>query len=59
MSVLRCGFALAGVWEISPLSWLSGEGFLANAKSLVDGVFRGVSSPIDDEDCRASDKPTW
>jgi len=50
LGVLRCGFALAGVQEISALLWLSGEGFPANAKSLVDGVFG---------DCYASDRPAW
>jgi len=50
LGVLRCGFALAGVREISALLWLPGEGFPANAKPLVDGVFR---------DCCADDKPAW
>jgi len=50
LGVLRCGFALAGVWEISALLWLPGEGFPANAKPLVDGVFG---------DCYASDRPAW
>jgi hypothetical protein len=50
LGVLRCGFALAGVREISALPWLPGDGFPANAKSLFDGVFR---------DCHASDRPAW
>jgi len=50
LGVLRCGFALAGVREISLLSWSPGDGFPANAKPLIDGVFR---------DCRAGDGPAW
>ena len=62
LGVLRCGFALAGVREVSALSWSPGEGFPANAKSLVDGVFRGVPSRFGDTDggdCHAGGRPAW